>query len=532
MTRLAVFALSTLMALPLAAAEFSVRDHGARGDGTTIDSPAINAAIDAAVNQGGGTVVLPPGVYLSFSIHLKSRVTLRLDAGATIMAAKPAEGLGEYDAPEPNDWGDRLQYQDFGHSHWHNSLIWAEDVHDAAIVGEGLIDGTALLREAGYSATAAAAGPNGTIPPATRTSSRTAAGAAPANSMLDGGLNQGNKAIAFKNARNVTIRGISVLRGGHFAILASGVDGLALENLTIDTNRDGLDIDASQNVRVENCRVNSPHDDAIVLKSSYALGAIRATQNVSIANCGVSGFDIGTLLDGTRRRTTMKAPDQDGPTGRIKIGTESNGGFRNIRISNCTFERSRGLALETVDAGIIEDVIIDNIRMREINNPIVFMRIGNRARGPAGTPIGTIRRVRISNIKAEEVDSRYAAILLAGLPGHPIEGVQLDHIEITAHGGLTPQIVARQPSDLVNAFFLDKSEPGVLGPRDPFAVPERERAYPEPSMFGLLPASVVYARHVRGLGIQNLEASFAELDARPRIVLEDVASARLGSGRY
>jgi polygalacturonase len=522
-TRAALSILSILLAMPVAATEFNVRDHGAKGDGKTIDSLAINAAIEAAASQGGGTVVLPPGTYLSFSIRLKSLVTLRLDAGATLRAATPAAGVGEYDPPEPNEWGDRLQYQDFGHSHWHNSLIWAEDVHDVAIVGQGLIDGTALLREAGYSATAAAAGPNGTIPPSAMKTTGARAAAMPS-----GTLNQGNKAIAFKNARNVTIRGISVLRGGHFAILASGVDGLTLQDLTVDTNRDGLDIDASRNVRIENCKVNSPHDDAIVLKSSYALGALRATENVSITNCSVTGFDIGTLLDGTRGRTTLKAPDQDGPTGRIKIGTESNGAFRNVRISNCAFERSRGLALETVDGGVIEDVTIDNIRMRDINNPVVLLRIGNRARGPARTPIGTIRRVKISHIEAEDVDSRYASILLVGLPGHPIEDVQLSDIAIAARGGLTPEIVAQQPSNLVNAFFLDGKEAGVLGPRDPFAVPERPRAYPEPSMFGLLPSSVVYARHVRDLGIQRLRVSFAQPDARLRTVLEDVSNARLG----
>ena len=529
-TTTALFILSILLVMPVAAAEFNVRDHGAKGDGKAIDSPAINAAIDAAASQGGGTVVLPPGTYLGFSIHLKNQVTLRFDAGAILKAATPAAGVGEYDAPEPNEWGDRLQYQDFGHSHWHNSLIWAEDVHDVAIVGAGLIDGTALLREAGYSATAAAAGPNGTIPVGAM--KPPVSDAASALTPPGSTLNQGNKAIAFKNARNVTVRGISVLRGGHFAILASGVDGLTLQDLTIDTNRDGLDIDASRNVRVENCKVNSPHDDAIVLKSSYALGAVRATENVTVTNCSVTGFDIGTLLDGTRGRTTLRAPDQDGPTGRIKIGTETNGAFRNIRISNCSFERSRGLALETVDGGVIEDVTIDNIRMRDINNPLVFLRIGNRARGPAGTAIGTIRRVKISHVSAEDVDSRYASILLAGLPGHSIEDVQLSDITIAARGGLTPEIVAQQPANLVNAFFLDKKEAGALGPRDPYAVPQRERGYPEPSMFGLLPASVVYARHVRTLGIQALQATLALPDTRPRIILEDVSNAQLGKGSY
>src|SRR4029077_6167737 len=113
------------------------------------------------------------------------------------------------------------------------------------------------------------------------------------------------------------------LSGGHFAVLATGVDNLTIDNLTIDTNRDGLDIDSSQGVRISNVRINTPNDDAIVLKSSYALGFARATENVTITNCQVSGYDPGSLLAGTFRRTQELAPDRDRVTGRVKLGTES-----------------------------------------------------------------------------------------------------------------------------------------------------------------------------------------------------------------
>ncbi|MEC9017466.1 MAG: glycosyl hydrolase family 28-related protein, partial [Pseudomonadota bacterium] len=103
-----------------AARQFDVRDHGARGDGRTIDSAAINAAILAASAAGGGTVIVPRGRYLCFSLRLQSRVTLLLADGAVIEAADPARHAGRYDLPE--DGIDQL-YQDFGHSHWHNSLI-------------------------------------------------------------------------------------------------------------------------------------------------------------------------------------------------------------------------------------------------------------------------------------------------------------------------------------------------------------------------------------------------------------------------
>ncbi len=103
-----------------------VRAFGATGDGKTLDTPAVNKAIDAASAAGGGIVRFPAGNYLCYSIHLKSHITLLLDAGATIVAADaPAAGAsGGYDPPEPNAWD---KFQDFGHSHWHNSLIWAKN---------------------------------------------------------------------------------------------------------------------------------------------------------------------------------------------------------------------------------------------------------------------------------------------------------------------------------------------------------------------------------------------------------------------
>jgi polygalacturonase len=269
------------------ATSFNVRDYGAKGDGVALDSPAINAAIEAAAKSGGGTVVLPAGRYLSFSIRLKSNLTLQLEPGAVLVAADPASGLGRYDDPELNEHN---EYQDFGHSHWQNSLIWGDGLVNVAIVGHGLIDGSAGLVRYG--------------PPAKRDIpvARNAAGVAqpPPVRNMEGA---GNKAIALKNCRNVTLRDFSVLNAGHFALLATGVDHLTIDNLKVDTNRDGFDIDVCRNVRISNCSVNTPHDDAIVLKSSFALGVARDTENVTITNCHVSGFDVGTMLDGSFQRT-------------------------------------------------------------------------------------------------------------------------------------------------------------------------------------------------------------------------------------
>src|SRR5215213_6291177 len=404
----------TARAQPNDAAVYSVRAYGARGDGKTVDTPSVNRAIEAAAAMGGGTVHFPAGTYLCFSIRLKSNVSLHLDNGAIILAADPKKDRGSYDSPEPNEWD---MYQDFGHSHWQNSLIWGVNVENISIYGHGLIDGRGLTRRSPRPRRPLQAGDT----PTTLGGGQGARPVSPLGEDLphDAMKGLGNKAISLKLSRNVTLRDFSILNGGHFALLATGVDNLTIDNLKVDTNRDGFDIDSCRNVRISNCSVNSPNDDAVVLKSSYALGFARATENVTITGCLVSGYDIGSLLDATYKRNVKEAPDRDGPTGRLKFGTESNGGFKNITISNIVFDHCRGLALETVDGALLEDVTVTNVTMRDIVNSPIFLRLGRRMRGPAGIAVGELRRVLLSNIVVYNADPKYAAII-SGIPGHNI----------------------------------------------------------------------------------------------------------------
>ena len=460
--RTAVILFAAAVACRLAAADFDVKNFGAAGDGKTLDTDAINKAIAAAHAAGGGMVRFPAGTYLSVSIHLQSNIGLLLEPGSVIEAADHEQKA--YDAPEPNEWGDK-KYQDFGHSHWHNSLIWGEGLENISISGSGRIHGKGLLKE--------------DVQP----------------------LGSGNKAIALKNCRNVTLRDFSILHGGHFGVLATGVDNLTIDNLTIDTDRDGMDIDCCYNVRISNCSVNSPYDDAICPKSSYALGCVRPTENLSIVNCHVSGFVEGTLLDGTRDASDVAGSPtcaHDGPTGRIKFGTESNGGFKNITVANCTFDHCRGLAIEEVDGGWLEDVSISNLTMRDIANAAIFLRLGNRARGPDNPPVGFLRRVNIADVIATDVNSRCGAIV-SGIPGHAIEDISFSNIRILSRGGGTKEDAARQ-------------------------VPERENAYPDPGMFGVLPAYGFYLRHVNGLTMRNTAVSCSKEDMRPAFSLVEVTN--------
>src|SRR5471030_596427 len=120
---------------------FNVRSFGALGDGKHLDSPAINKAIEAAVAAGGGTVLVPAGTYLSGSIRLKSNIHLVIDAGATILGAP--QSMNAYDEAEPFKGP---AYQDGGHTYFHNSLIWGENLTNVFISGNGMINGGDLSR--------------------------------------------------------------------------------------------------------------------------------------------------------------------------------------------------------------------------------------------------------------------------------------------------------------------------------------------------------------------------------------------------
>ncbi len=449
-----------LLGMNAQAKTYNVKDFGAAGDGKTIDSPAINRAIEAATRDGGGTVYIPAGRYKCYSIRLQSRITIYLESGAEVIAAYPGEREG-YDEAEPNEFN---KYQDFGHSHWKNSLMWGIGLEDIMICGPGLIYGKGLTRE---------------------------------ESRLPG---VGNKAISLKLCKNVTLKDFSMLHCGHFALLATGVDNLTIQGLKVDTNRDGFDIDCCNNVRISDCTVNSPWDDAIVLKASYALGYFKDTENVTITNCYVSGFDKGSVLAGTYERLEPQAPDQGFVTGRIKFGTESSGGFKNIAISNCIFERCRGLALESVDGGHLEDIVITNITMRDIVNAPIFLRLGARMRSPEGTPVGKMRRIVISNVNVFNADSRYSCIV-SGVPGANIEDVIFSNINIYFQGGYTEEDSRR-------------------------VIPEQEKVYPEPWMFGTIPASGFYVRHARNIRFDNVNFHFEKPDGRPLFVTEDAEIVR------
>jgi polygalacturonase len=258
-----------------------------------------------------------------------------------------------------------------------------------------------------------------------------------------------------------------------------------------------MDIDCCRNVRVSNCTVNSPWDDGICPKSSFALGYARPTENLTIANCYVTGgYQLGSVLDGTWKR--LEGGPHFVPTGRIKLGTESNGGFLNVTITNCVFESCQGFALESEDGALVEDITFTGITMRDIRSAPLFLRLGTRMRGPSDAKPGVMRRILLSNITSSGASQLPS--ILSGVPGHPIEDIKISDVFLEQVGGGSAAMAALEPA-------------------------EHAADYPDPHMFGELPASGFFLRHLRNLEMSNVEIATRSADARPAFWLKDVETA-------
>ena len=451
---------------------YNVMDYGAKGDSLTIDSPAINKAISDASEAGGGTVYIPKGVYSCYSIRLASNVKIQFEAGTVIKAAQYTESEG-YDEAEPNPY---FRYQDFGHSHWRNSLIWGIGLENITICGPGYIDGS-LLSD-GFSKDI----DNST------------------SIECDFTLKKGsaNKVLALKECKNVILKDFTVFRGGHFALLATGVDCLEIENLTVDTNRDGLDIDCCKDVTIKNCIINSPWDDAIVMKASYALGRYKACENVNISGCVISGYNIGSVIDGTKQKDLISDFPRNPlfrSSGRIKLGTESSCDFKNICATDCRLEYCGGLHVESTDGAHIQNITFTNINIEDCVDSPIFVMIGSRLRSPEGREVGCIDNVKFTNITSNNARPEYG-VIVTGYHDHYVSNIEFNNVALNSRGGLTP----------------DNARKEVL---------EVQKEYPDPKTFGTMPSSGMYLRHVKGITFNNVTFSFNIPDTRQMYVVED-----------
>jgi polygalacturonase len=354
---------------------YKITDYGAKSNGNPVtNTDAVNLAIKTANEAGGGTVVIPKGDFKTYTIRLKSNVNIYIEKNSILRAAKTdinksyqkqqGEG-GNYDEPEVNRYAG---LQDHGHTFFANSLLYGKNIENVMIYGKGLINGSCMNPETGYREYVLQGGDPFENPKR--------------NEKGHTGEWFGNKAIALLGCKNVILKDFSILIGGHFAMIAEGVTNMRVENILVDTTRDAFDVDCCQDVTVVGCTFNSLTDDALVLKASFGAGIFMPTKNVLIEDCIVSGYDAGSVYAGKYTMEKLIATDRCGPTARVKLGTESTCGYEQVTIRRVKFDRSRGFALEAVDASDLSDIIFTDCTMDNISSSPIFIRTGERARFP------------------------------------------------------------------------------------------------------------------------------------------------------
>jgi len=448
---------------------YNIEDYGAIGDGHTLNTAAIQAAIDDCAENGGGTVYFPAGTFLSGTIYFKKNICLRLESGSVLLGSTRVD-----DYPL-----NQTRYPSGSDRYVARALIWGEDLENLTITGRGTIDG----QGADFGVKKIPGDEWQKLVSVYKDTSRFRTEPSYINRPY---------LIRLISCRNILIEKITLQKPAMWMQHYLNCDFITIRDVNIyshgNQNNDLIDIGGSRNVVITGCYGDSD-DDGITLKSTTA----DPVQNVTISDCII------------RSRTNT-----------IKAGTESSGGFKDITITNCILKPSladtgfsgrseglAGIALEIVDGGSLDRVTISNISIEDMAAPI-FLRLGNRAR-PYRTfqkniPVGTFKNVRISNIVASNAGRNGCSIL--GIRDHDIENVSISNVYINFDGGGTKK---QAESDY----------------------PENETDYPESTRYGDLPAYGFFCRHVDGLTFRDVVLDFNEQEARAPLIFDDVKNLRL-----
>ncbi|MBR2239043.1 MAG: glycoside hydrolase [Prevotella sp.] len=437
--------LTGMLCATASARDYNIVDFGAKNDTTVLSTEAIQKAIDACSEKGGGRVVVPSGMYKTGTLVLRSHVDLHLETGATLYGSTRLEDYRPMKTTYVSlrTWGETVQ------------LIFADSVQDVQISGHGTIDGRgSAFKKLSWN---------------------------------DEGITRPHL-LRFIQSQDVSISDVTLRNSGCWMQHYLACDRVQIRGIKVfnrnNYNNDALDLDGCHDVTVSDMLADSD-DDAITLKSTSP----RLCEDIVIHDCIVSSHCNG-----------------------IKLGTETNGGFRNINISNCVVKPSadqttqffgdslkRGtsaISLEIVDGGILENVHVSNIVVEGTESPI-FIRLGNRARSYAKdvpvNRVGQIQGVHLSNITVNGAGRTGCSI--TGLPDHPVEDIWLSDITIHQQGGC-------QNVDI---------------PTD-----EKEKDYPEATMWGVLPAKGFFVRHARNVHFNNVTITTIQPDQRPEYVKVDV----------
>ena len=463
------------------ARDYNIMDYGAKNDTTVLSTKALQQAIDKCSEAGGGRVVVPTGAYKIGSIILKSNVHLYLENGAIVYGST---NLKDYQPVKSSYVSLRTQTSTI-------QLIYADKVKNVIIDGYGTIDGRGRAFEK--------------------------------LSWNDEGITRPHL-LRFIQSEDITVKDVTLRNSGCWMQHYLACDRVRIEGIKVfnrnNYNNDALDIDGCHEVVVRGM-ISDSDDDGITLKSTSP----RLCEDVRICDCVVSSH-----------------------CNAVKLGTETNGGFRNISISGIVVKPSSdqqekffgqwigssAISLEIVDGGVMENVSVSDFTVEGTESPI-FIRLGNRGRGyllrevrsdEAGlsgtgnddtiTELIPIDHVgRIDGIRLENFHIRHAGPMgcsITGLPGHPVRNVWLTNISIHHQGGVT---ASHLPA--INAAVAD----------------EKEKAYPEATMWGNLPAKGFFVRHARNVHFNNVSILTDEPDVRPDFVQTDAEGwGDQGDGTY
>jgi hypothetical protein len=432
---------------------WDVRDFGAVPDSLTVNTSAIQAAIDACAGSGGGTVLIDQGTYVTGTIILKDNVNLMVSGSAELLGSS-----------NPLDYQNLYPSRDSRGQIRGNCLIGAVDAAHISISGKGIIDGRGENYRNGHAR-------------------KILEDAGIGDAEIDTHLANRPLLVRFVRSSDIRVQDIHLRQPAVWTMHLFQCRNIMIDGIDIHShahkNNDGIDIDSSQDGVIQNCTIDSG-DDAICFKTTSPL----PTRNITVNNCRLKS-----------------------DWGAIKFGTESMGDFQDITVRNCLIHDTRGggIKILSVDGARISKIMIDSIEMENVDMP-VFIRLGARLRSYRDAPpkdVGSIRDVTISNVVArsrsldESKVSPPAGIFITGIPGHRIGRIRLENFRIELPGGGT------------------RAHAGII-------VPEDETRYPEFTYFGILPASVMYARHVDTLTLSHVDMVLLAEDEREKIKFIDV----------
>jgi polygalacturonase len=440
-----------------------IRKFGAAGDGRKMNTVAIQRAIDRVAAAGGGVVVVGPGRWVTGVLTLKSRVDLHLEAGAVLMGSERRADYG----------GERA-----------SALLVADGQTKIAITGSGAIDGRG--REVAADVIRMIEAGQLKDPDWPKE-----------NAWHQKRSDESNRPgiIHFKHCTDVRVDSVLLKDAACWVQTYTECAQLTLEHVRVESNaywnNDGIDVVDCRDVSIRGCQINAD-DDGICLKSS---NKDKRCEQVVIEDCTVRSSASG-----------------------IKFGTASFGGFRNVEIRRVKiYDTYRSaIALESVDGGILEDVHVEDVVATNTGNAI-FVRLGQRNQK---APPGRVRNVTIKGLRVEvpagkpdkgyemegpvvDAPHNFFPASIVGLPGHPVEGIRLEDVEVNYKG-------------------VEDKRIGYVGLDSLDMVPEREANYPEYSMFGELPAWGLYVRHVSGLELRRVVLRHEQAGFRPAMVFDDV----------